>query len=187
MILYWLILRDIYAVDRWSTGATKLCNWNSGWRENRVDRLQFWKFVLTWIVYIHQCLHFVDMQKGIFDRKSHFQITISRLSRSPICCFFLSLIEDQTLLVCRINLTTICQKRSHTRGRKCLIAQIKYTFCALSVTDRRLPFYCGRIRVWLLKPPLNEWGVYVFWSVCGIFTRPANPVAIMTTKGLRLQ
>lgn len=62
---------------------------------------------------------------------------------------------------------------------------MKPKFCQSSVADGQLPVYCGWIRVWLLKPPLHRSAIYVFRSVCGIFTRQPNSAVIMATKGLR--
>lgn len=127
------------------------------------------------------------MQKGTFDRKAmeFFSFKFTDHKTLLVCVDQ----EDQhiftfnrTFCVYRVNVSTIC----HISGRKYLIAKMKHKFCESSVTDGRLPFYCGWIRVWLLKTPLHEWGVYVFRSVCGIFTPQPNPAAIMTIKGLCL-
>lgn len=128
------------------------------------------------------------MQKGTFDRKAmeFFSFKFTDHKTLLVCVAQ----EDQhifkfnrTFCVYRLNVSTIC----HISERKYLIAKIKHKFCESSVTDGWLPFYCGWIRVWLLKPLLHEWGVYVFRSVCGIFTHQPNPAAVMTTKGLCLQ
>lgn len=90
---------------------------------------------------------------------------------------------NRSFCVYRLNVSSIC----HNSGRKYVIAKIRHKFCESSVTDGRLPFYCGWTRVWLLKAPLHKWSVYVFWSVCGIFTHQPNPADIMTTKCLCLR
>lgn len=64
-------------------------NWNSGWREHRVDILQFWKLVLSWLVYILSVFTFCwYAERNIWQKITFPDHNITFIKKSDMLFFF---------------------------------------------------------------------------------------------------